>query len=111
MLTVGCPLVVDDEYAFAISAGSAAETRDDDAGAPVSEAGGHIGPDAAEVQAHDGREDEADGPSCDDRIVSGPETDIDCGGSQCPPCADGQACKKDEDCAEGECEGSRCAVD
>lgn len=37
---------------------------------------------------------------CLDGILNGDETDIDCGGSECPPCEVGQFCSDDNDCAE-----------
>jgi hypothetical protein len=115
LLAAGCPLVVDDEYAFATNEGAAAESRVDDAGASATDAelSSHTGREApGQDVPTDADEREADGPTtCDDRLINGPETDIDCGGTQCRPCAEGQACRKNEDCAEGECEGGRCASD
>jgi hypothetical protein len=37
--------------------------------------------------------------SCRDEEKNGQETDTDCGGPDCPPCAQGQACLGDDDCA------------
>ena len=37
-------------------------------------------------------------PTCDDEIRNQDETDIDCGGSVCPKCADGKGCLSDDDC-------------
>ncbi len=42
-------------------------------------------------------------PSCKDGIVDGNETDVDCGGGTCPPCADGDHCKVGVDCKDGVC--------
>lgn len=41
---------------------------------------------------------------CSDGILDGDETDVDCGGV-CPPCAQGRACRIDQDCASDACEG------
>ncbi|MEM6730960.1 MAG: hypothetical protein AAF658_05360, partial [Myxococcota bacterium] len=38
--------------------------------------------------------------ACDDSMLGGSETDVDCGGL-CPPCAAGLACEIDLDCANG----------
>ncbi len=43
------------------------------------------------------------GPPCADAIHNQDETDVDCGGAVCPPCADGKACLADADCASGHC--------
>ena len=42
--------------------------------------------------------------SCDDGTVSGDQTDIDCGGSECPPCQFAQQCEQDDDCETGVCD-------
>ena len=47
--------------------------------------------------------------SCSDGVLSGDETDVDCGGS-CEACGDGASCLADSDCANGFCAGS-CVVD
>jgi hypothetical protein len=38
------------------------------------------------------------------------ETDIDCGGDACPPCALGRACKVEADCTTGSCRAGICAA-
>lgn len=49
--------------------------------------------------------------SCADKRQNGAETDIDCGGPLCGPCAAGSACKTDQDCAAGlTCANNACAV-
>lgn len=65
----------------------------------------------------DGNADETDActtlcapPACDDGLVSGDESDLDCGGVVCDSCAFGQACLVPEDCLGGSCIGSQCAV-
>ncbi len=47
-------------------------------------------------------------PSCDDGIVSGDESDVDCGGS-CGPCGQEASCTAPADCATGACIEERCA--
>lgn len=47
------------------------------------------------------------GPSCDDGIANGGETDVDCGGP-CSPCADGLACDDHWDCQDYTCESAVC---
>lgn len=47
---------------------------------------------------------------CDDRLLNGDETDVDCGGS-CPPCIPGESCVRDADCTttSTDCSpGARC---
>jgi hypothetical protein len=46
---------------------------------------------------------------CSDGVLNGPEIDIDCGGSNCAPCADGRRCGGDADCASEVCVNQRCA--
>ena len=36
--------------------------------------------------------------SCMDQAKGGTETDLNCGGAQCDPCATGQRCCRDDDC-------------
>jgi hypothetical protein len=45
-------------------------------------------------------------PSCGDGIQSGDESDVDCGGSACDPCADGKECKGANDCGSGVCDAT-----
>ncbi len=46
--------------------------------------------------------------ACADGARSSGETDIDCGGTSCAPCALQKACGGDGDCASGACRGSVC---
>src|SRR5436190_7546386 len=39
------------------------------------------------------------GPTCSDGAKNGKETDIDCGGGACTPCASTSTCSASEDCA------------
>ena len=43
---------------------------------------------------------------CNNGLLDGDETDVDCGGSNCNACGDQQACNADADCASGMCEGT-----
>jgi hypothetical protein len=65
--------------------------------------------DAADTPALDAS-DANDAPSCDDMMRDGAETDVDCGGDACPPCANGRVCARDEDCAEATCSALRRCV-
>ncbi len=47
------------------------------------------------------------GPTCTDGLPNGDETDVDCGGSTCEPCAEGKLCQHHADCVSGTCE-QRC---
>lgn len=49
-------------------------------------------------------------PPCEDGVRNGRETDIDCGGPDCPKrCAPGQRCATGSDCESGVCERGTCA--
>jgi hypothetical protein len=48
-------------------------------------------------------------PTCADCILDGAETDVDCGGDACGPCADGASCQADVDCTSGDCAATVCA--
>jgi hypothetical protein len=41
--------------------------------------------------------------SCSNGIQDCNETDVDCGGDMCPPCASGKMCLVDSDCLSGMC--------
>ncbi|MCK6455999.1 MAG: hypothetical protein L6Q92_05655 [Phycisphaerae bacterium] len=47
-------------------------------------------------------------PTCTDGIQNGGETDVDCGGGNCPPCQNGQMCATASDCVSGVCMGGVC---
>ncbi|XYH99887.1 proprotein convertase P-domain-containing protein [Sorangium sp. So ce1128] len=49
-------------------------------------------------------------PACGDGVANGDETDADCGGPTCVPCADLAACLADADCRSGICRDGRCAA-
>lgn len=46
--------------------------------------------------------------SCTDKVANGGEADVDCGGPDCGPCADGQKCGAASDCQSGVCTGGAC---
>ena len=48
-------------------------------------------------------------PACDDGILSGSESDVDCGGA-CTPCAEGKACGAGPDCGEHVCKANKCVL-
>lgn len=47
---------------------------------------------------------------CNDLLQNGGETDVDCGGEVCLPCADGRACHAASDCQSGRCLGEICVA-
>ena len=49
-------------------------------------------------------------PSCDDLILNQDETDVDCGGLVCPPCAVGEDCIEDRDCETEICTDELCRL-
>jgi hypothetical protein len=44
--------------------------------------------------------------TCRDGVKNGRETDVDCGGPDCPPCAVGRGCLSRSDCASAICTGT-----
>lgn len=51
------------------------------------------------------------GANCDDEMLNGSETAIDCGGPECAKCADGKDCEQGSDCVSGVCTaGNKCAA-
>ena len=48
--------------------------------------------------------------TCDNGVVDGPESDVDCGGT-CDLCATGLVCRVGTDCFSGACEGGFCLAD
>jgi hypothetical protein len=49
-------------------------------------------------------------PRCDDGAMNGAETDVDCGGPACAPCAVGQTCASDADCMTAACISGVCSL-
>ena len=47
-------------------------------------------------------------PRCTDHIKNQDESDIDCGGTSCPKCNNGMACKIDCDCVSDVCKNKIC---
>ncbi len=50
-------------------------------------------------------------PNCSDELKNQDETDIDCGGTTCAPCAEGKSCKLNRDCVKGFCADGVCNAD
>jgi len=46
--------------------------------------------------------------SCSNGIKDGTETDVDCGGNQCPKCGDGKMCQLPSDCQSNDCVNGLC---
>ena len=49
-------------------------------------------------------------PTCTDAVKNGDETDVDCGGSTCAPCAAAKKCAGAADCQSGVCAAGVCAA-
>ena len=65
----------------------------------------------------DGNDDNTDectdlcaAPACDDGIMSGQESDVDCGGPDCDGCPIDGACVESSDCADSQCIDNTCQV-
>ncbi|MCB9593619.1 MAG: hypothetical protein H6719_12875 [Sandaracinaceae bacterium] len=88
------------------------------AGSPAPDAG--LRSDAGDVPVDGGRADAGgtDGggtdagveATCTDELQNGLETDVDCGGNTCMPCADGLMCESGPDCASGVCTSGVCVA-
>lgn len=50
---------------------------------------------------------DATGPTCNDKVKNGTETDVDCGGD-CAACGIGKSCSRHADCRPNGCKGSKC---
>lgn len=48
-------------------------------------------------------------PTCGNGLLDGNESAEDCGGQDCPSCADGLACVEDNDCLNDNCDNLLCA--
>jgi len=73
------------------------------------DAGGIVHHDSAIPDAPSG--DTGPNPAtCTDHVKNGNETDVDCGGSTCPPCADTQHCAAPTDCKSGNCVAMTCVA-
>ncbi|PRP99957.1 hypothetical protein [Enhygromyxa salina] len=59
-------------------------------------------------QADDTGDSSAPDPTCDDAEQNQMETDLDCGGPNCDPCANGFACVMNSDCLSDSCVGNVC---
>lgn len=66
-------------------------------------------PDAGRVDAGPPPPRSDAGAPCDDFILNGAETAVDCGGPDCEPCADRHPCLEDRDCESGRCVDDACA--
>jgi hypothetical protein len=49
--------------------------------------------------------------TCGNTMLDGEETAVDCGGNECPGCANGLACVEDNDCVSNECQDDECVPD
>lgn len=72
----------------------------------------NLDPDVTESMDIEDRDEVSDegtdaGPTCDDKIRNGSESDVDCGGS-CYACADGKTCVEGPDCESGSCNDGTC---
>jgi hypothetical protein len=50
------------------------------------------------------------GTNCSDGEQNGQETDVDCGGTECPSCLIGKKCGATSDCSAGECVSGICEL-
>ncbi|MEM7157417.1 MAG: hypothetical protein AAF799_31515 [Myxococcota bacterium] len=51
---------------------------------------------------------ECEDPTCNDGLMNGNETDVDCGGPDCLPCDGGEMCNDDADCESEVCNAGVC---
>jgi len=79
-------------------ASACSDSSDDQSPACVGNCTAINAPDGATDPLGNDPEDSGPPPRSDDRIKNGTETDIDCGGTNAPKCADGKGCAADSDC-------------
>lgn len=84
-------------------AGALGENNTDDASARETSINDETG-----TGAEAGGDGAAPPKSCSNTIRDGLETDVDCGGTECPRCIDGKDCVKDTDCAGISCSNKVC---
>ncbi len=65
-------------------------------------------PPDSSVQSDGSVDPDAVAISCSDSIHNGNESDVDCGGDLCGPCADNSGCEENADCMSEVCTGSIC---
>lgn len=56
----------------------------------------------------DGMTQTCNAATCEDLVLNGTETSIDCGGSQCPRCTEGKSCAEPSDCSSNVCLDNSC---
>ncbi len=84
------------------------ETPNGGSGA-ASHAGGSVGHGGVSNNGAGGSGGEGLPPECKSGSQDGAETDVDCGGPSCNPCADGLKCNAPSDCESQVCAGNVCA--
>ncbi len=84
----------------------------EDCGGPDCDAcppgGGCVGNDDCDSGVCDPGTNTCLAPACDDGVLNGTETDVDCGGDACPACDTGETCDDGDDCVSGGCTGNAC---
>jgi len=88
------------------SGGAAGST----ASATAASVGGASASTGARSSSASGGVDDAGNATCADGVQNGLETDVDCGGDACPPCALERQCGGDADCQSGACRAGVCAA-
>jgi hypothetical protein len=114
LAAAGCAFVLDDDYDITEDAqrggegGGEGDVASATATSGGSDSGGGESP--ASTGAMSSTSTGPAEPSCDaDGAQNGDETDIDCGGVTCPPCADELSCLVATDCTSAICKDHRCA--
>jgi hypothetical protein len=112
LLVTGCPAMVDDhDRVGSLTAGGSDGESSGTAGSATAAM-----PETADDSAATGGTGADPGADpgvvgCLDRKRDGTETDKDCGGGTCAPCADGKHCLADTDCRSGNCNKAlKCAA-
>ena len=84
----------------------------EDCGGPDCDAcppgGGCVGNDDCDSGVCDPVTNTCVAPACDDSVLNGTETDVDCGGDACPACDTGETCDDGDDCVSAGCTGNAC---
>ena len=106
--TGGCTAIYTDIESLRPPAGAVADTGTPDAFAETGAS--DVDGDTRRGDSKDSAEPDPDpGPTCDDGVQNGRETDVDCGaGDGCPKCGSGESCENPGDCRSHWCEDGIC---
>ena len=102
----GCTAIYTDLESLRAPADTSADTGTPDA--PADTVSSDVDGETRPADSQDGVDPDP-GPTCDDGVQNGRETDVDCGaGDGCPKCEIGESCENPGDCRSHWCEDGIC---